>query len=72
MWWYGRGNSGDSWLPEEKKANIGTEGERVVAHGSLPSPALNAVELSFGRHFFKKIMILVSVDGTASITSSDK
>ena len=22
MWWYGRGNSGGSWLPEEKKANI--------------------------------------------------
>ena len=39
MWWYGRGNSGGSWLPEEKKANIGTEGEIVVAHGRLPSPA---------------------------------
>ena len=22
MWWYGRGNSGGSWLPEEKKANL--------------------------------------------------
>ena len=22
MWWYGRGYSGDSWLPEEKKANM--------------------------------------------------
>ena len=22
MWWYGRGYSGGSWLPEEKKANI--------------------------------------------------
>ena len=22
MWWYGRGNSGGSWLPEEKKANM--------------------------------------------------
>jgi len=22
MWWYGRGNSGGSWLPEEKKANV--------------------------------------------------
>ena len=21
-WWYGRGNSGDSWLSEEKKANM--------------------------------------------------
>ena len=20
MWWYGRGNSGGAWLPEEKKA----------------------------------------------------
>ena len=22
MWWHGRGNSGGSWLPEEKKANM--------------------------------------------------
>ena len=22
MWWYGRGNSGGSWLLEEKKANM--------------------------------------------------
>ena len=22
MWWYRKGNSGDSWLPEEKKANM--------------------------------------------------
>ena len=22
MWWYGRGNSGGSWLPEKKKANM--------------------------------------------------
>ena len=22
MWWYGRGNSGGSWLPEQKKANM--------------------------------------------------
>ena len=22
MWWYGRGNSGGSWLPEEKKAKM--------------------------------------------------
>ena len=38
--WYGRGNSGGSWLPEEKKLICGTEGEIVVAHGRLPSPAL--------------------------------
>ena len=40
MWWYGRGYSSGSWLPEEKKANIcGPEEEIVVAHGRLPSPA---------------------------------
>ena len=22
MWWYGRGYTGGSWLPEEKKANM--------------------------------------------------
>ena len=22
MWWYGRGYSGGSWLPEEKEANM--------------------------------------------------
>ena len=57
---------------KRKKLICGTEGEIVVAHGRLPSPALKAVEQSFGRHFLKKIMIIVSVDGTASITSSDK
>ena len=38
MWWYGRGNSGGSSLPEEKKANMRDEGEIVVAHGRLPPP----------------------------------
>ena len=33
MWWYGRGNSGGSWLPEEKKANMWHGREIVVAHG---------------------------------------
>jgi len=32
MWWYGRGNSGGSWLPEEKKANMWHE--RVNSGGS--------------------------------------
>ena len=41
MWWYGRGNSGDSWLPEEKKANMWPEGEIVVAH----DPARLTVQL---------------------------
>ena len=39
MWWYGRGNSGGSWLLEEKKLIYGPEGEIVVAHGRLPSHA---------------------------------
>ena len=39
MWWYETENSGGSWLPEEKKLICGTEGEIVVAHGRLPSPA---------------------------------
>jgi len=39
MWWYGRGNSGGSWLLEEKKLICGMEGEIVVAHGRLPSSA---------------------------------
>jgi len=43
MWWYGRGNSGGSWLPEEKKLICGTEGEIVVAHGRLPSPARTSI-----------------------------
>jgi len=35
MW----GNSGGSWLLEDKKANLfGNEGEILVAHGRLPSP----------------------------------
>ena len=38
MWWYGRGNSGGSWLLEEKKDNMWPGREIVVAHGRLPSP----------------------------------
>ena len=34
MWWYGRGNSGGSWLPEEKKANMWSG--RVKSGGSCP------------------------------------
>ena len=40
MWWHGRGNSGGSWLPEDKKANMWQGWEIVVAHGRLPTPAL--------------------------------
>ena len=35
MWWYGRGNSGGSWLPEEKKANMWHG--RGNSGGSLPT-----------------------------------
>jgi len=28
MWWYGRGNSGGSWLLEEKKGNVTRKGNR--------------------------------------------
>ena len=44
MWWYGRGNCGGSWLPEEKKLICGPEEEIiVVAHGRLPSPAATTI-----------------------------
>ena len=38
MWWYGRGNSDGSWLPEEKKANMWPG--RGNSGGSWP-PALS-------------------------------
>ena len=38
MWWYGRGNSGGSWLPEEKKAYVAMEGEIVVAMAACLPP----------------------------------
>ena len=34
LWWYERGNSGGSWLPEDKKANMWPE--RGNSGGSLP------------------------------------
>ena len=41
MWWYGRGSSGGSWLPEEKKANMWPGmGNRGGSWPPLPSPAL--------------------------------
>ena len=35
MWWYARGNSGGSWLPEEKKTNMWPG--RRNSGGSLPA-----------------------------------
>ena len=58
MWWYGRGNSGGSWMPEEKKA--GPEGEIVVAHGRLPSPARTA--------FNCKIIVSLENSSTVPLT----
>ena len=45
MWWYGRGNSGGSWLPEEKKANMwhgrgNSGGLRLPAFSRLSSSIL--------------------------------
>ena len=37
MWWYESGNSGG--CQKRKKLICGTEGEILVAHGRLPSPA---------------------------------
>ena len=40
MWWYGRGNSGGSWLPKEKKANMWHgRGNNGGSWPRLPSPA---------------------------------
>ena len=44
MWWYGRGNSGGLWLPEEKKANMWHE--RGNSGGSC-SPAFYENELNY-------------------------
>ena len=44
MWWTGRGNSGDLWLPEEKKANLWHE--RGNSSGSWP-PAFPLVLMDF-------------------------
>ena len=40
MWWYGRGNSGGSWLPEEKKANMWPGREK--SGGSWPPAFLRS------------------------------
>jgi len=39
MWWYGRGYSDGSWIPEGKKANMWPGRGNMVAHGRLPFPA---------------------------------
>ena len=45
MWWYGRGNSGGSWLPEEKKANMWPG--RGNSGGSWPPAFLRSTETCF-------------------------
>ena len=57
MWWYGRGNSGGLWLPEEKKANMWHE--RGNSGGSC-SPAFYENELNYqeqSHHTKKRINI---------------
>ena len=44
MWWYRRGNSGGSWLPEEKKANMWDGREN--SGGSWP-PAIPSSPFKF-------------------------
>ena len=51
MWWYGRGNSGGSWLQEEKKANMWHR--RGNSGGSWPPafPRSNGKVFGLGRYF---------------------
>ena len=44
MWWYGRGNNGGSWLPEEKKANMWHG--RGNSGGSWPPASPRSQEIS--------------------------
>ena len=48
MWWYGRGNSGGSWLPEEKKANMWYG--RGNSGGSWPPAFPRSLESSLNSH----------------------
>ena len=52
MWWYGRGNSGGSWLPEEKKANMWPGREN--SGGSLPPAFPRSLENGLHREFLKR------------------
>ena len=51
MWWYGRVNSGGSWLQEEKKANMWHR--RGNSGGSWPPafPRSNGKVFGLGRYF---------------------
>jgi len=44
MWWYARGNSGGSWLPEEKKANMWYGRRNSGGSCRLPSPARSTAD----------------------------
>ena len=49
MWWPGRGNSGGSWLPEEKKANMWPG--RGNSGGSWPPAFPRSLHSIQGIHF---------------------
>ena len=51
MWWYGRGKSGGSWLPEEKKANMWYG--RGNSGGSWPPAFLRSSLLSVKKNKLK-------------------
>ena len=58
MWWYGRGNSGGSWLPEEKKANMWHG--RGNSGGSWP-PAFNRSHYEVVLLIILKFQYLVNI-----------
>ena len=58
MWWFGRGNSGGSWLPEEKKANMWPG--RGNSCGSWPP----AFPRSLDRGLFKVVFLFQSFFGS--------
>ena len=61
MWWYGRGNSGGSWLPEEKKANMWHE--KGNSGGSWP-PAFPRSFITFFIWNILKFKIFINMFGS--------
>ena len=66
MWWYGKGNSGGSWLPEEKKANM-WQG-RGNSDGSWPPAFPRSMCLSMFNSRFNQFTLLKELKKRLNLT----
>ena len=58
MWWHGRGNSGGSWLPEDKKANMWHRRGNIGGSWPPAFPRSSQFTSHVFKYLFEKVCLL--------------